>query len=684
MRIRYSFLSRIVIAALTSQAMMVHPVFAGDDVGVHTPLSIHLHSNDSEWEKHNKAQMGIWAQQVADAENAAYANYQKIENGIIQNPMAALDNLVKVANHNARYAPVFAEGDSDGPLMPLAHGEKNVDRRLFEIGVKYVKSMPQGQVSSVELSQGTGDKVLMTIIAHEKAKTNPFILLESMVNLNDLYTISDISASSSKLKAGYNPHHHGYHAYDTAFYNLADTLGVTGIDKSPTYSHHDYTIIAPPPPTPIEVSELRANAAAGSVLSQRKLAELETKSFQAVKKSFAKFLPLKNMDEAQKKSALAEYAQLKGVQVASGSYDVMLQSLQDQIDLKNKHRLDALNIAAKKVYKQQMDDYKAGAAEREQVVQTKSLPEMVKANDRAGVADAMEKMLPWSIMEPSEKLFWRDYVDAVRTPNYDNAPILFRGIDKQEKLQALTDSSGKVIGGGLFSKRLTAGSGSHLFKLKGLVETFETFGTDGVNTTAKKAVSPLNQPHTLTKMMMNHAANPQGSPFLSLTFDLQVAYNFSTGDSITAESPAQLAKITPSFLNSNASGGLATIRIDKRRLITNSVSGFASEVEVLASMLIFPDEVLLLEKGIEYYTKTQDNNAAGNYRFEQVKRMTEEQYYEKARSVVYQKTGVVLPQTYQELAQQGTKAFFDGLNDMEARLRRVNPNQPLICSKVFQ
>jgi hypothetical protein len=420
------------------------------------------------------------------------------------------------------------------------------------------------------------------------------------------------------------------------------------------------------------VAELRANAAAGSILAQRKLTEVDANSFQAVKRSFAKFLPLKNMDETQKKSALLEYAQLKGVQIASGSYDVMLQSLQDQMDLKNKRQLDALNIAAKKVYRQQMDEYKAGAAEREEVVQTKSLPEMVKANDRAGVADAMEKMLPWSIMEPSEKLFWRDYVDAIRTPNYENAPILFRGIDKQEKLQAVTDSKGNVIGGGLFSKRLTAGSGSHLFKLKGLVETFETFGTDGVN--QKKAVSPLNQPHTLTKMMLNHAMNPQGSPFISLSFDLQVAFNFGGGDVLKAESPEKMAKQLPAFLNSNASGGVATIRMDKRRIITNSVSMFKNEVEVLASMLIFPDEVLLLEKGVTYITD----------KYTYVNRITPDQYYEKARSVVYQKTGVVLPLTYQEQANKGTKAFFDGLNEMEARLRRVNPNQPMMCSKVFQ
>ncbi|WP_413559642.1 hypothetical protein [Bdellovibrio sp. HCB209] len=674
MRLRYAFLSKIVILAVISSS----PAFAGDGEYSHAAAADHhapagnshdpavYYTQDPHELAQMKHNMAHWAMQSFAHGNKAFAEYKKIENSILSNPLMSLDKLVELSNKHQHQYTYQSNHTEHGKTVT----QKKLDGRLFIVNVQYRESLPSGELSTVQLTEGSGDKVMMTIITHEKAKTNPFVLLEALVKLSEVFDISTISGNQQTIKPGTSFFHHNYGAFETHIFNLSKSLGISNIGPAPgTYSHQLGTWIRPV--TPMELAELRANAAAGSAISQRTITENDTKAFQRMKASFATFLPIKNMTADAKRAALAEYAKLKGVGLDSSStYEVMLQAFQDKIDIKNKRDLESINELAKRTYRTQMKSYKDGAAAREEVVQNKSLSEMVKANDRAGVASAMETMLPWEIMEPTEKVFWKEYVDAIRNPNYEGAPILFRGIDHQEKLQSVTDSKGNIIGGGLFSKRLTAGSGSHLFKLKGLVETFETFGTDGVN--SRKSISPLNQPHTLTKMMLNHAANPQGSPFISLTYNLEIAYSFGNGMVTPKNDPTKSEKAMKDYLNSNASGGVATLRIDKRRIITNSVSGFTHEIEVLASMLIFPDEVLYLEKGVYFY-------GTGG----EVKRISKEDYYKNARDIVYRKTGQVLPESYLDYSFNGQKAFFNGFSEMELRLRKVYPNQPGSCGKVF-
>ena len=537
---------------------------------------------------------------------------------------------------------------------------------------QYSAKMPVGEISDLGLSQKDG-RVFVTITAHESARRNPFVLLESLISLNNVASLDAISASKMTMKHGTSFKHHGFDAFHSVYYSLANTLGLASQNS---YDHSTGQLVGEVF-TPIELGELKANAEGGSILSKRKIAELNAQHFQLVKLSLPKYLPLKSMTENQKKAALIEYAGLKGIKLADGSYEVMMKTFQDQVDLSQKRQLETLNAQAKKTYQAQIQKYKDGAAEREQVIKTKSLPDMIKANDREGVAQAMEKMLPWSIMEPTEESFWKDFVDSIRSPNYDKSPILFRGMDANEKLQAVTDSTGKIVSGGLFSKRLTAGSGSHLFKLKGLPETFESFGTKG--NFEYRRISPLNTPHTLTKMMINHAMDPRGSPFISLTYDLSIAYQFGSGNIFEPKDTKNIEKAKAAYLNSNASGGVITVRIDPRRLITNSVSGFTNELEVLASMFIFPDEVLYMQKGVSYSEANQ--NALSNA--PELKTPIEE-YYKNARSVVFKKTGVNLPESYEEyMAKSGQKAFYSGLIDVENRFEKAAGKSAPMCSKIF-
>ncbi|WP_374073993.1 hypothetical protein [Bdellovibrio bacteriovorus] len=594
-----------------------------------------------------------YMQQLAEESNKAFEIYKQAEAKILANPHSALDQLISMVNKSHQHNH---------------NGHHNENNKIYNLTIEYTKDLPPGEVSEIRLTPGANGKVNLTIRAHESARKNPFVLLESMVNLNNLHNLSSFNSTKMALHKGAHPKH-GYAAYHVIVENLGHTLGVQSSNVLST-SHYSGELTA------MELMELKTNAEAGSVLAQRRLAEINQLNFQSVKQSLSTFHSIKQLSEPQKRAALVEYAAMKGIQISSSlPYEQMMKSFQDQLDLRQKRQIEELNVKAKKVYSQQVQEYKAGAAEREELVQSKSLSDMVKANDREGVAKAMEKMFPWSLMEPTEKFFWKEYVEAIRKPNYENAPILFRGIDQNEKLQSVTNSQGKVVGGGLFSKRLTAGSGSHLFKLKGLPDTFETFGTHGVD--SKKRISPLNEPHSLTRMMINHAMSPQGSPFISLTYDLGVASNFSGGSSVKIQEGQNPDTVVEKFLNSNASGGVATIRMDKRRLLTNSVSMFQGELEILASMLIFPDEVLHLEKGTSYSIV----KASGERSYH---RTDLNEYYQRARSAVYEKTGVTMPESFETLKKQGNKAFFDGLTEMEVRFSKVNPSQARMCSKVFQ
>lgn len=580
------------------------------------------------------------------------SDYKQLEAAILQNPHATLKTVTAFVNKS---------------FMKLDNG-----MRKFEITVKYHSQLPKGKTSYFELVQTSSASVNLQFNVHEAAKHNPFFLLEALIQLRAIYNLNSIGYQGDpQIIYGHKQHpsHHHGPMIDVKFteYSLKKTLGLP----------NTLNITTQPELTPMELLEISANAKAGSPFAQRHLAEKDANDFELLKRGFQSFQPLQKLSEASRTNALRDFIRIKGLTSSPmDSYEVTLKKYIDQTDLQNKKQLDALNSFSKKAYRQQVNAYKAGAAERELIVQGPALNEMIKANDRQGVAAAMEKMLPWEIMEPSEKIFWSDFVDSIRHPNYKNAQILFRGIDAEEKFQAIKDASGKIVGGGLLSKRLTAGSGSHFFKLKGLPETFETFGTYGGSMGGKR-ISPLNRPHTLTAMMTNHSISPNGSPFVSLTYSLQTAYNFATAAPINAPTKAQFEAAMAKSLKSNASGGLATIRIDPRRLLINSLSTYTTELEVLASMFVFPDEVIHLEKGVRITGVTEGSYFAEN-------RVPMEDYYARARKSVFEKTGIQLPEDHLQYELSGRENFINGIKNIEALYTRTKLLGGGRCEYIFK
>lgn len=578
------------------------------------------------------------------------ADIQHLAAQLSEDPQSALKRITEFAN-------VFYRSDEG--------------LEKYRLVLNWTPALPVGQTASLTLLPSAEEKLTLQWSVHPLAKKNPYFLLDALIRLKDAYNIENIeSLETTAIKD--HPDNPNLTYYKQSMTRLVPTLGLP--DFGDFHSANGTQ-------TPAEFIEIQTNAAVGSVFAQRRLAEIENEKFQLFKSALSTFLPIKNLPEAEQKMDLIEFAASKGVRLnPMAPPEELLQRFQEQMDQKNQGRLMGLNALAKITYSQQIQEYRNEAPARNKMVQTAPLAQMVKANDREGVARAMEKLLPWAFMEPTEKYFWSEFVDSIRHPNYDNAPILFRGMDSEEKLQGVYEANGTLVGAGLFSKSLAADPGFQLFKLKNLPETFETFGTPGIH--KNKRIRPLAHPHTLTKMMINHAINPVGSPFISLTYDLRMAFVFSKGKNLTVDSADALEKKREAYLKSSQAGGVATIRVDPRRLLVNSLSPHGSELEVLASMLIFPDEVLYLENGTRYSVEILDLPRSEGARYRKYE-VPVEDYYARARAAVYQKTGLVLPENPTQLRDQGRVQFIHGLKNLETLFSKAASKGVRRCERVF-
>ncbi len=140
--------------------------------------------------------------------------------------------------------------------------------------------------------------------------------------------------------------------------------------------------------------------------------------------------------------------------------------------------------------------------------QTQKLNDMVKANNREGVAKLLEAYLPLEVMEPIEKGLWLDWIEAIRRPRAENGMLVFRGLDPQnDKPQVVTDAKGKEIGYGFFSTLLNRNQGSFTRRLRSLTIMRYRF-----QNASREIKSPVETTPTITRMMINHSGDPAGSP----------------------------------------------------------------------------------------------------------------------------------------------------------------------------
>lgn len=194
------------------------------------------------------------------------------------------------------------------------------------------------------------------------------------------------------------------------------------------------------------------------------------------------------------------------------------------------------------------------------------LKDLVAKNDRHGVAKLVETYLPWEHFEPVEAMFWKEWLEAVRNPvPLKERMFMYRGLDVG---QSFVNDAGKTY---LLPPVIIKNQGSYNRRLRSLTTMLEkgisrnphleSMASDkaGKNGVAKSS--------RLTNQLFQHSGDPLGSPHMSFTKVSSVAQMFS-------------------------SGKVGIFAIDPRLIIPNAMSNFSNELELLASMAVFPDESL--------------------------------------------------------------------------------------------
>ncbi len=185
--------------------------------------------------------------------------------------------------------------------------------------------------------------------------------------------------------------------------------------------------------------------------------------------------------------------------------------------------------------------------------------DLVMKNDRKGARAMLEKYLPWELMEPSETNAWKEFLEAMENPDPKKLEVVFRGMDDYPVLR--TPGSDKV---GMFSTVLTKNQGNYTRRLRSLTTMREKIGVHKSYGHGHEMMSK-NNPSVLV-MMENHAGDPMGSPFLSVS-DHDIAAEFGRNERIA-------------------------LKVDERRLIPNAMAFNFDERERLIPLVVFPDEVI--------------------------------------------------------------------------------------------
>jgi hypothetical protein len=240
-----------------------------------------------------------------------------------------------------------------------------------------------------------------------------------------------------------------------------------------------------------------------------------------------------------------------------------------------KSAIEALREKIKPQIKELKDERKVLEASRKALMDkldkapdAKQFRTLVAKGDREGVADLLKKYLPWEDMAPFEKRFWETHLEVLRKPvPLDQRVLIYRGLNDDfihsayeagkevSKEDALRDGKAFVM-----SSVLVKNQGSWNRRLRSLEAMNEKFiGT--INNT-----SEFSQSARISTMFYKHAADPKGSPFLSLTPDINIAKAFGQKQTMAA-------------------------LVDPRMIHFNYVSGFKNEVEFLMPLVTFPEDM---------------------------------------------------------------------------------------------
>lgn len=248
-----------------------------------------------------------------------------------------------------------------------------------------------------------------------------------------------------------------------------------------------------------------------------------------------------------------------------------------------KESLNAEAAQFARTQQKKLDKWKSetGALDKYEAMEQK-LNDLILNNDRKGVRKMLEAYLPWAVMEPVEANTWRIWLDAIENPSKDHTTIAFRGVDYDtDKIQRRKTANGEVYG--FMSTVLTKNQGNYTRRLRSLSTNREKNGDIGFKDHGSQVRSTK-----MTDQMTAHAINPQASSFLSFTYNPRVAHRFMGQD--------EEKKINGKYVDV-PTGGFLAVKMDSRRLIPNVPSMFSTEIELLAPLIVFPDEVVRYNEG---------------------------------------------------------------------------------------
>lgn len=393
--------------------------------------------------------------------------------------------------------------------------------------------------------------------------------------------------------------------------------------------------------SPMAWAELKINAKRGSPYAFSELAKIEDNGLKTALNSYSSFSLIKNLSTEERIKFLKEVHRARGTsttdilsepQLAAHYFNSQNAALAERVAEADRQARAQYTRERNWLEDPQLKELK-NALER----QPQKLNDLVKANDREGVARLLEAFIPLNIMEPVERGLWQDWIEAIRRPQAENARLLFRGLDAQnDRPQTVVDSQGREIGQGYLSTLLNRNQGNFTRRLRSVVGMRYRFQNPNLVST-----TPVASPPLISSMMRNHALDPIGSPMMSFTTSLDVAARFSQN------------------------GGLAAVKVDSRRVLPNIVSIFKNELELLVPLIIFPDEVIHAVQG----EKSEIRKADG----------TTEVRYGLDREKFVQVLNAKLGHDYStEVTQETKKVFLDAY-----RLFADATDEPLLCRKAL-
>lgn len=222
-----------------------------------------------------------------------------------------------------------------------------------------------------------------------------------------------------------------------------------------------------------------------------------------------------------------------------------------------------------------------GALDKLEAMQEK-LDDLILKNDRLGVRKLLEAYLPWTVMEPVEANAWRIWLEAIENPDSKNTTVAFRGLKyDHDKIQRRQTSQGEIFG--FMSTVLTKNQGSYTRRLRSLTTNRVKNGDIGLAIKNSDILSVK-----VTDQMSSHARNPVASSFISFTYDPRIAKGFMGQD---------MTKVVKGKKVVVPYGGLLVVKMDSRRMVPNLSSMYSGEIELLAPLIIFPDEVVAYKEG---------------------------------------------------------------------------------------